>query len=183
MSPHSFFFYCYIINIRVPGRGLGFHRRDSRGDWHLYRRPSADDRRGFPKPGRCTKHNRHGVFPVGINQSCGNPSFQLSDILFFFYYSGALSIFSVFPHLCFFLVPLHCFRFFFPFSFCVDPEGQSQKGEVCLRPKWSHSCPMYSVLILHSLYNLFLILNIVFVFTIALYIKIIGSVADPEGQL
>ena len=42
---------------------------------------------------------------------------------------------------------------------------------------------MYLVLILHSLYNLFLILNIVFVFTIALYIKIIGSVADPEGQL
>jgi hypothetical protein len=70
------------------------------------------------------------------------------------------------------------------FSFCVDPEGQSQKGEVCLRPKWSHSYLTYLVLILHSLYNLFLILNIVFVLTIALlYIKIIGSVADPEGQL
>ncbi len=74
----------YIISLRVPGRALGFHRRDSRGDWHLYRRPSADDRRGFPKPGRCIKHNRQGVFPVGITQSCGNPSFQLSDILFFF---------------------------------------------------------------------------------------------------
>ena len=174
----------YIISLRVPGRALGFHRRDSRGDWHLYRRPSADDRRGFPKPSRCIKHNRRGVFPVGINQSRGNPSFQLSDILFFLlFWCSLFSLFSQTSVFFFALVPLHCFRFFFPFSFCVDPEGQSQKGEVCLRPKWSHSCPMYSVLILHSLYNLFLILNIVFVFTIALYIKIIGSVADPEGQL
>ena len=78
----------YIISLRVPGRALGFHRRDFRGDWHLYRRPSADDRRGFPKPGRCIKHNRHGVFPVGITQSCGNPSFQLSDILFVFSFSS-----------------------------------------------------------------------------------------------
>jgi hypothetical protein len=39
----------------------------------LYRRPSADDRRGFPKPGRCIKHNHHGVFPVGLTQSCGSP--------------------------------------------------------------------------------------------------------------
>ena len=78
----------YFINLRVPGRALGFHRRDSRGDWYLYRRPSADDRRGFPKPGRCIKHNRHGVFPVGITQSCGNPSFQLSDILFVFSFSS-----------------------------------------------------------------------------------------------
>ena len=103
-QPLFLMYYClfirlfgYFINLRVPGRALGFHRRNSRGDWHLYRRPSADDRRGFPKPGRCTKHNRHGVFPVGINQSCGNPSFQLSDILFFFIIL-VLSLFSLFSH-------------------------------------------------------------------------------------
>jgi hypothetical protein len=85
-----------FMNFHIQGRALGFHRRNSRGDWHLYRRPSADDRRGSPKPGRCIKHNHHGVFPVGISQSCGNPSFQLSDILFLFLF------------LVFFLLLLYC---------------------------------------------------------------------------
>ena len=29
-----------------------------------------------PKPGRCIKHNHHGVFPVGLTQDCGSPSFH-----------------------------------------------------------------------------------------------------------
>ena len=117
----------YFINLRVPGRALGFHRRDSRGDWHLYRRPSADDRRGFPKPGRCIKHNRQGVFPVGITQSCGNPSFQLSDILFFFFIILVLSLFSLFsPTSVYYLSSSSLFfRFFFHFVF--TPRANSKK--------------------------------------------------------
>ena len=53
----------YVLYFDIPGRTLGHSHRDSRDDWYLYRRPSADDRRGFPKPGRCIKHNGHGVFP------------------------------------------------------------------------------------------------------------------------
>ena len=67
-----------LMNFHIPGRALGFYCRDSRGDWHLYRWPSADDRRGFSKPGRCIKHNRHVVFLAEIAQSCGKPSFPVS---------------------------------------------------------------------------------------------------------
>ena len=83
----------YFINLRVPGRALGFHRRDSRGDWYLYRRPSADDRRGFPKPGRCIKHNHYGVFPVGLTQDCGNPSFHCL-FLFCVFFVYAINVMS-----------------------------------------------------------------------------------------
>ena len=71
---------------------------------------------------------------------------------------------------------------YFSFFFCVDPEGQSPKGEVCLQPKWPHSCPTLLVLILHSLFNLFLILNIVFFLTIALLcIKTSCLLVIPSG--
>ena len=99
---HLCFFFIFIFlpiisytstNFLVPGRALGFHRRDSRGDWYLYRRPSADDRRGFPKPGRCIKHNHHGVFPVGLTQDCGSPSFHCL-FLFCVFFVYAINVMS-----------------------------------------------------------------------------------------
>ena len=99
---HLCFFFIFIFlpiisytstNFLVPGRALGFHRRDSRGDWYLYRRPSADDRRGFPKPGRCIKHNHYGVFPVGLTQDCGSPSFHCL-FLFCVFFVYAINVMS-----------------------------------------------------------------------------------------
>ena len=99
----------------------------------------------FPKPGRCIKHNRHGVFPVGINQSCGNPSFQLSDILFFFIIL-VLSLFSLFsPTSVYCLSSSSLFPFFFHFVLTprVNPKKEKyvsdRNGHIHVQCIWFSS--------------------------------------------
>ncbi len=77
---------CFLI----PGWALGHHHRDSRDDWYVYKWPSVDDRRGFPKSSRSSSTVATVFFRVGVTWSSGSPSFPLEYILFLVFFITVL---------------------------------------------------------------------------------------------
>ena len=81
----------------------------------------------LPKPDRCIKHNRHGVFPVGITRAAVTPVSSCLIFCFFFFIILVLSLFSLFsPTSVYYLSSSSLFfRFFFHFVF--TPRANSKK--------------------------------------------------------